>query len=445
MSLETGMLKFVKQFLHIVVLTLAFCGMALAQAPVESDDRATSAKDARDRLLEIQSSITLSLERAEALRQEIAQLDGNRPQQNAALVAAAQRVGLAEIEVDAIGERLAIILESEERVRKRLDGENYKTSNLLAALQRLSQSPPPALIVEPADAVGSARSAILLASILPQLRIKAQSVGMDLKQLVEIRKAAEDEEELFRANLTTLHEEQLRIATLIEARNQGVSRAREQLSSEEQAAEILAERATSLGELIRELSDNIDSVSTASDAAFADSTNTRFERLDEETIQLAFANLERDAPAVPFTSAHGYLNTPAAGVLTNKFGDDDGFGGKTKGISLVTRADAQIVAPADGWIMYKGPYLNYGQIIILNPGQGYTILLAGLEHTNVSLGQFVMMGEPIGTMGSRTIGQAVATNAGVSRPTLYIELRNHDTPLDPSSWWVERDNKTQSG
>ena len=445
MSSETGILKFMALFLRIVFLSLAFCSVSLAQSPGENEPATTNAEEARARLLEIQASITLSLERAEVLRREIAQIDGDRPQQNAALVAAAQRVRLAEIEVDAISERLGIILESEARVRERLDGANDRTSNLLAALQRLGQSPPPALIVEPADAVGSARSAILLSAILPQLRIRAQSVSIDLKQLTEIRQSAEAEEELFRANLTILHEEQLRIATLIEARNRGASHAREQLAAEELEAEALATRASSLGELIRELSDNIDSVSDASNAAFENSAASGSKRLDPEAIRLAFANVERDTPAIPFTTARGYLTVPAAGVTINKFGIDDGFGGTTKGISLVTRADAQIVAPADGWVMYKGPYLNYGQIIIINPGQGYTILLAGLEHTDVSLGQFVIMGEPIGTMGSRTIGQAVATNAGVSRPTLYIELRNHDTPLDPSSWWVKKENKTQSG
>ena len=95
--------------------------------------------------------------------------------------------------------------------------------------------------------------------------------------------------------------------------------------------------------------------------------------------------------------------------------------------------------------MYKGPYLNYGQIIILNTGEDYTVLLAGLEAVTVNLGQFVLMGEPVGVMGSRTIGRTVATSAGNSRPTLYIELRKNNQPIDPTGWWASPINPIQSG
>ena len=103
------------------------------------------------------------------------------------------------------------------------------------------------------------------------------------------------------------------------------------------------------------------------------------------------------------------------------------------------------MSPADGWVLYKGPYLNYGQIVILNPGDGYSILLAGLETIDVEIGQFVLLGEPIGNMGLRTIGRAVTTAAGASRPTLYVEIRQGDKPLDPAPWWRNEDNETGSG
>src|SRR5690606_40563798 len=118
-------------------------------------------------------------------------------------------------------------------------------------------------------------------------------------------------------------------------------------------------------------------------------------------------NSARTEPAVPFPLARGYLAQPANGVTVLEFGNSDGRGGISQGQSVVTRAEAQVVAPADGWVLYKGPYLNYGQIIILNTGQGYTALLAGLETISVEIGQFVQMGEPVGQMGSRTIGRTV--------------------------------------
>ena len=127
------------------------------------------------------------------------------------------------------------------------------------------------------------------------------------------------------------------------------------------------------------------------------------------------------------------------------YGAGDGFGGISRGLSVVTRAEAQVVAPADGWVLFQGDYLNYGKIVILNAGQDYTILLAGLARVDVTIGQFVMMGEPVGSMGSRTIGRTVATSAGVSRPTLYIEMRQNNEPVDPTGWWATTTASTQSG
>jgi septal ring factor EnvC (AmiA/AmiB activator) len=96
-------------------------------------------------------------------------------------------------------------------------------------------------------------------------------------------------------------------------------------------------------------------------------------------------------------------------------------------------------------VLYRGDYLNYGQIVILNAGQDYTILLAGLAEVSVDVGQFVLRGEPVGIMGSRTIGRTVVTSAGVSRPTLYIELRRSSDPVDPTGWWVATADKIEGG
>jgi septal ring factor EnvC (AmiA/AmiB activator) len=234
-----------------------------------------------------------------------------------------------------------------------------------------------------------------------------------------------------------LEEERLRIATLIAARKQGIAVRTEQLAAEEAEAVALAARASTLQELIGSLSERASSVSTPSTPA-----QTGMPALTAEQVRVALANSARTEPAIPFAAAKGYLTMPANGVTVLDYGAGDGFGGISQGISVVTRADAQVVAPADGWVLYKGPYLNYGQIVILNTGQNYTALLAGLETVNVDIGQFVQMGMPLGTMGSRTIGRSVTTNAGATQPTLYIELRQNNEPVDPTGWWA---NPTQSG
>jgi septal ring factor EnvC (AmiA/AmiB activator) len=338
-----------------------------------------------------------------------------------------------------VEERLDALIVQELDVRGRLDGSNAEIANVLAALERISLNPPPALIVDPDDALGSARSAILIAAIVPQLRARADAVTADLQALTEIKAQALEEEATLRANYAVLEEEQLRIATLIEARRRGIQTRSAELEAQEQEALALADRATSLRDLVTSLSERANAVSTNQASGPADPD---LPTLTPEEIRVALANAARTEPAVPFNVAKGYLTMPANGVTVLDYGAGDGFGGISQGVSIVTRADAQVVAPADGWVLYKGPYLNYGQIVILNTGHNYTALLAGLETVTVDIGQFVQMGMPLGTMGSRTIGRTVATNAGASQPTLYIELRENNEPLDPTGWWA---TPTQSG
>ncbi|WIJ25467.1 murein hydrolase activator EnvC family protein [Devosia sp. RR2S18] len=417
------------------------------QVPSLSEPQATPAAStaedpaaAEASLDEIEASIGLSRERMEALRAEIAEMEGDRARQNAALIAAAQRVKLAEIEIADVEERLDALIVSEMEVRGRLDGADAEIANVLAALERISLNPPPALIVDPDDALGSARSAMLISAIVPQLRAKADTVTADLQALTDIKAAALAEEEVLRANYAVLEEEQLRIATLIAARKQGVETRTAELAAEEQEALQLAARAGDLRELISSLTARANAVSTQ--GATLEPIDPDAPTMSPEVIQTALANSARTEPAMPFVLARGYLTMPANGVTVVDYGASDGFGGISQGMSIVTRAEAQVVAPADGWVLYKGPYLNYGQIVILNTGQNYTALLAGLETISVDIGQFVQMGEPLGTMGSRTIGRTVTTNAGTDQPTLYIELRQANEPIDPTGWWA---NQTQSG
>jgi septal ring factor EnvC (AmiA/AmiB activator) len=396
-------------------------------------------------LEQIEASISISQERADALKKEIADMQGDRNKQNAALIAAAERVKRAEGDIAVLEERMGDLIVQELEVRGRLDGADASISNVLAALERISRNPPPALIVNPSDALGSARSAILMASILPTLQETASAVQADLTRLSQIKADALAQQEQLEANLNILEEEQLRIATLIAARKQSETHAAEALAAEEAAAQALADQATSLKQLIDELQKRAAAVATASQATAAANAGGDTPALDQDTIRLALANTDRTEPAVPFAQAKGFLSMPSAGVTVIDYGDGDGFGGISRGLSVVTRADAQVVAPADGWVLFQGDYLNYGQIVILNAGQDYTVLLAGLAKVDVQIGQFVMMGEPVGTMGSQTIGRTVATSAGVSRPTLYIEMRKNNEPVDPTGWWSVPAVPTQSG
>jgi murein hydrolase activator len=399
----------------------------------------------QQQLAALEASLSLSKDKADRLKADIDAMKGDRDKQNAALIAATARLKTAEDDIAKVQNQIGDLIVQELDTRGRLDGANASISNVLAALERISRNPPPALIVDPSDALGSARSALLISAILPQFKAKADQVVADLKKLGDIKSAAQAQEDSLKANFDVLEEEQLRIATLIAAQKQNEDKANTALAAEQQAASDMADKAAQLKQVIADLGKQAQAVSAAAAATELANGGSSTPKLDDDTIRLALANPARQSPAVPFASAKGYLDFPVSGVNVAGFGDSDGLGGTSKGVSVVTRADAAVLAPADGTVLYAGTYLNYGQIVILDAGQDYTILLAGLASVSVTPGQFVLMGKPVGTMGSRTIGRTVASSAGAQRPTLYIEMRNKNQPMDPSGWWAASQNPTQSG
>jgi septal ring factor EnvC (AmiA/AmiB activator) len=129
------------------------------------------------------------------------------------------------------------------------------------------------------------------------------------------------------------------------------------------------------------------------------------------------------------------MELPVAGEILRRYGDDDGTGGTMYGDIVTTQSGAIVTAPADGNVLYAGPFRSYGQLLILDAGDGYHVVLAGLGRISVSLGQSVLAGEPVGLMGEARVASTVAVDADSSRPELYVEFRKDGKPVDPAPWW----------
>ena len=152
-------------------------------------------------------------------------------------------------------------------------------------------------------------------------------------------------------------------------------------------------------------------------------------------------NAGRIKPAIPFASAQGKLPLPAQGRRALAFGDRTQYGGQSKGMVIETRYAAQITSPCDGWVVYAGEFRSYGQLLIINAGGGYHVLLAGLSQIDVRSGQFVLAAEPVGTMSG---GQKnTPSSAQISGPVLYVEFRKDGRPIDPDPWWASGQQKVQ--
>ncbi|MEM7567325.1 MAG: peptidoglycan DD-metalloendopeptidase family protein [Pseudomonadota bacterium] len=303
----------------------------------------------------------------------------------------------------------------------------------LRAMQRLGANPPPAVFTAPDNALDAIRAASLLGHAMPALREEAEALSTDLRRLAALTSAQETEHATLVSRLSELSEERTRIELLVEEKRRSLRASETELAEARAKAEAMAGEAASVKDFIARMETEIAATRTAAEQAAAAERVARTAELE----RLALQNTARLEPAIPFTAARGLLPRPTSGVVTTDWGDEDGFGGRAEGLTMVTRAGAQVVSPTDGWVVYAGPYRSYGQLVILNAGEDHHVLLAGMDRIDVELGQFVLTGEPVAAMGGRLLASASVLAPQSTQPALYIEFRRNGQAIDPTPWWSD--------
>ncbi len=420
-----------------LALAMPFClaGAALAQpnpdALRQQDQELNAARQQQRKAAAVQSK----------LKQELDAIGEDRRKLNLALIETATRLRAAESRISETETRLKPLDDTERSIRQSLNGRRAVIAEILAALQRMGRHPPPALMVRPEDALQSVRTAMLLGAVLPDMRIKAEALAADLGDLVRIRRDIADERDRLQRDITTLTEERQRVAVLSGQRQLKQTETQRALDAERQKAVALSRQVDNLKDLIGKMEQGLDSATRAARQA---NRAAQDRAPDDRTDLAALKDPGRLAPAVAFASNRGHLPLPVNGVRIREYGQPDGVGSTEKGLTMTTRAGAQVTSPCDGWVIYSGPFRNYGQVLILNAGGGYHVVLAGMERISVDVGQFVLTGEPVAVMGG---GSQVAPTlaSGSSQPVLYVEFRKDGTPVDPGPWWATSEGEKVRG
>ena len=405
-------------------------GTAPNAAPTDpSADLAARREATRQELEALSKTISLSDERVETLKKGIADLKQNTAGIRDALVISATRRKELETKI-AEGERSLAKLRTEETIAKAsLHERRGLLAEVLAALQRMGRNPPPALLVTPEDALSSVRSAILLGAVVPGIRHETDKLVADLAKLGETQKKIGEERASLATLMTSNLEEERRMNLLIAENEKNAEKTEQQLAQERTKSEDLAKKAANLQELIGSLEDQIGSVRDAALAAKAQGN------AGAAPGQMP-PDKNRIAPAYAFAKLTGKLVLPAAGDVVRNFGDPDGTGHVALGLTLATAPGAVVTAPADGWVVYAGPFRSYGQMVILNPGDGYHVVMSGMGRVSVRPGQFVVAGEPLAVMGEKRVASAAALALVTDRPSIYIEFRQNGKPVDSRPWWT---------
>ncbi|MBV1863292.1 MAG: peptidoglycan DD-metalloendopeptidase family protein [Rhodobacteraceae bacterium] len=290
------------------------------------------------------------------------------------------------------------------------DQRRDQLSRLLGILQTLERASTPMLLIHPTGPVGTARSGMMMSEISPSLQRQAEELRNQLEELNELKDLQNKAENDLRLGLAGVQEARVSLAQAVSDRTDLPRR----FADDPVRTQILADSATSL-------------------TIFASSIDA----LPSET---------KGTDQKSFSQLKGELALPVSGTILRHFLEADAAGLERPGMLISARPLSLVSAPADSTVRYSGPFLDYGNVIILEPAPGYLVIFAGLDQVYVALGQIVNGGEPIGLLGGKQQGtqefliESKEGGGAIAQETLYIELREKGEPINPEAWFSLSDS-----
>ena len=417
---------------RIALVALIFAALGTAVPTLAEDTPVPARADVvGERLQDIERALRDSRQRDSSLQEKAAALARDVAELRAELIRAARKTQEHEAALADLESRLAELDDDEKAKAEALIGGRQRLSELLGALERLARLPPEAMIALPASPQDTLRSAILLRAAVPELEKQARRLRREIEDLARVRDEIIDKRAGQQAQAEALSEERARLGSLL-ARKAGLEK---QTLTERTKAAAAAKSLAGQARDLRELLVRIEADRKTQDIAARKAAAEAEARATREAAQMAQRpGTEREtAPQVAMLGvprpgsigqAKGRMALPAQGRVVQAFGERLNGGGESRGVVLETQPAAQIVAPYDGHVVFAGSFRDYGQLLIIEHGEGYHTLLAGFERIDSAVSQTLLAGEPVGVMAPPTAGT----------PRLYIELRQNGRPINPLPW-----------
>lgn len=367
---------------------------------------AQSIGDDRRALVQAQKQAEIAANRVARLEAAATAARDSAAQARARSVAVAARVQAAEADIQAAQARIAVIERLRIAQRARLAERQGPTIRLVAALQTLARRPAALALVQPGTVGDMVHARATLAAIMPAVMARTGDLRVEVERGRELRAEADRALAAVRDGQAELVTERNRLASLAAERRAAASRIETSAVAEQ-------DRALALGEEARDLTDL---VSKVDDAA---RRRARLASLPGPVMRPAQPGAARPLPAgaeTPEASQAPY-RMPVVGQVTTGLGEISDTGIRARGMTIATRANAQVVAPTGGRVAFAAPYRGFGSIVIIDHGRGWTTTITGLAALDVAAGDTVDQGSPIG-------------RAGRVRPAITVELRRNGTPVD---------------
>jgi len=326
------------------------------------------------------------------------------------LIKTASEVKNFELEGLSLKSKLSKLDIEESTLREKIYGDRQALMSLIAALQRIENNPPPPLAIRPNEAVEAARAEKLMTTLSGELKSRAEELSNRLKTSQSLRNEIQDKQKSLSANETSLAKRHSKIASLVTEK----SKLEKSISKEKEEATRQVAKLASEAKTLRELIESFEAASVD----VAPRVKPKSSQPRSKT-SLSLKPVKLPKGVAKFSKAKGKLQSPvsAGRIIRN-------YGGSEKGITVKSQAQTQVVAPYSGRIEFAGAFKNYDNVVIINVGNGYFILLTGLDESYVESGENINMGEPVGLLPFKENGSA----------NLYIEFRKNGATIDPKPW-----------
>jgi len=336
---------------------------------------------------------------------------------DADLIAAATDSRRREEAAAAAEERLIALQTDIQDTRALLLADEAASEDVLAALMTLSRRPPPALSVSPEATGDAVRAAILMGEVAPALEGRADSLRSQVATLNQLTAAATRERDLLASAESGLEARRAEIEALAAEKRLNRDSMAAETNRLRTESEQLAARADTLRQLLDGLAENAPATPGLKPRQPAPTTGSKSPAPKKDMPPPAAAA----SRSVPLSDAAAVL--PAVGKALHRFGQKVD-GEPHMGVTVATRASAQVIAPKDGLVQFSGEFRSYGRMIILDTGGGVLVILSGLDALYAEAGQWVLAGEPVGRMAEQK----------TPAPELYLEVRSGGKTVNPEKW-----------
>ncbi len=323
------------------------------------------------------------------------------------VAALSQTIQAFEDGLDALREGVRQAALREAAIRHEFDRESEKLSRFLGVLMSIQSSSGPLGLLHPSGPLGTVRSGMIVADITPEIHRRAEALRRRLEEITTLRSLQQAAAKTLRQGLEDAQAARTGLSQAISNRTELPQR-------------YLADPAR-----LQRLVDGAETL---------------------EGFATGLSGIELKGP-VPdpvrdFAAARGQLPMPVQGTLLRGFNEPDAAGVRRPGILVATRPLALVTNVWPATVRYRGPLLDFGQVVILEPEPGTLLILGGMDQAFGQVGQVLPAGAPLGLMGGASpdpdgFFQNAVKGAGSERSeTLYIELKRGDSPVDPAKWFA---------